>query len=85
MTTGGAAPATRSVILPSGATVLGLPALPADVQEKAGRIALAWLAIRLWDPDHLEFMPGHKEATEAHINSGATVPRVFLNAAGAGA
>lgn len=54
---------------------LGLPALPADVQEKSGRIALAWLAMRLWDPDHLEFMPGHKEATEAHINSGATVPR----------
>ncbi len=54
---------------------LGLPALPADVQEKAGRIALAWLAIRLWDPDHLEFMPGFKEATEAHINSGATVQR----------
>jgi len=54
---------------------LGLPALPPDVQEKAGRIALGWLAIRLWDPDHLEFMPGFKEATEAHINSGATVPR----------
>lgn len=55
---------------------LGLPALPADVQEKAGRIALGWLAICLWDPDHLEFMPGHKEATEAHIDSGATVPRL---------
>ena len=54
---------------------LGLTTLPADVQEKAGRIALAWLAIRLWDPDHLEFMPGFKEATEAHINSGATVLR----------
>ena len=54
---------------------LGLPALPADIQEKAGRIALAWLAMRLWDPDHLEFMPGFKEATEDHINSGAVVPR----------
>lgn len=54
---------------------LGLPALPADVQEKAGRIALAWLAMRLWDPDHLEFMPGFKKATEASINSGATVQR----------
>lgn len=53
----------------------GLPALPADVQEKAGCIALAWLAMRLWDPDHLEFMPGFKEATEAHINSCATVQR----------
>jgi len=54
---------------------LGLPALPADVQEKAGRIALAWLAMRLWDPDHLEFMPGFKKATEASIDSGATVQR----------
>jgi len=54
---------------------LGLPALPADVQEKAGRIALAWLAMRLWDPDHLEFMLGFKKATEASIDSGATVQR----------
>ena len=55
---------------------LGLGVLPTDVQEKAGRIALGWLAIRLWDPDHLEFMPGFKEAIESHINSGATVRRL---------
>lgn len=53
----------------------GLDVLSADVQEKAGRIALGWLAIRVWDPDHLEFMPGFKEAMEAYINSGATVRR----------
>ena len=55
--------------------VLGLEALPPDVQEKAGRIALSWFAIRNWDPDHLEFMPGFQEATEAFINLGADVPR----------
>lgn len=54
---------------------LGLDVLSADVQEKAGRIALGWLAIRIWDPDHLEFMPGFKEAIEAYINSAATVHR----------
>ena len=54
---------------------LGLDVPPADVQEKAGRIALGWLAIRIWDPDHLEFMPGFKEAIEAYINSAATVQR----------
>ncbi len=55
--------------------VLGLDVASADVREKAGRVALAWLAIRIWDPDHLEFMPGFKEAMETHINSGATVQR----------
>ena len=56
-------------------TSLGLDVLPADVQERAGRIALSWLTIRIWDPDHLEFMPGFKKATEDCINSGATVQR----------
>ncbi len=55
--------------------ILGLEALPPEVQEKAGRIALSWFAIRNWDPDHLEFMPGFQEATEALINSGANIPR----------
>lgn len=54
---------------------LGLDVLPLDVQEKAGRIALSWFAIRNWDPDHLEFMVGFREATEAFINSGASIPR----------
>lgn len=56
-------------------TSLGLDVLPADVQERAGRIALSWLAIRIWDLDPLEFMPGLKKATEDCINSGATVQR----------
>ena len=54
---------------------LGFHALPKNVQEKAARIALGWLAIRLWDPDHLEFMPGFQEAMETHINSAASVSR----------
>lgn len=54
---------------------LELDILPTDVQEKASRIALGWLAIRIWDPDHLEFMPGFKEAMKSYINSGATVQR----------
>ena len=53
--------------------ILRLASLPQDVQEKAGRIALSWFAIRNWDPDHLEFMPGFQEATEAFINSGANL------------
>ena len=54
---------------------LGLDVPPADVLEKAGRIALSWFAIRSWDPDHLEFMPGFEKATESHVTRGALLHR----------
>ncbi len=54
---------------------LGLDVPPVDVLEKAGRIALSWFAIRSWDPDHLEFMPGFEKATETHVTRGALLHR----------
>lgn len=54
---------------------MGLPVPPEEVQERATRIALSWLAIKQWNPNWTSFMPDFETSVRAYVDAGASLRR----------